>query len=70
MTPEEFEQNEATLPQTVSLTFACGLGYLRQIDYLQTDESYYTGREREIVILAQASLSARDSTVLRTAKRS
>ena len=51
--PEEMEQNESTLPQTVNLTFACGLGYLQQIDYLNAG-AYYTGREREIVILAQA----------------
>ena len=56
LVPEEFEQNESTLPQTVNLTFSCGLGYLAQVDYENPASAspYYTGREREIVILAQA----------------
>lgn len=56
LVPEEFESSGSSLPQTISIRFSCGMGYLAERDYVQNDSagSYYTGREREIIILAQA----------------
>lgn len=49
--PAEYEESYNQPPYETSLIFNCGLGLLSNYDYLDTDGSYFTGRDTEVNIL-------------------
>lgn len=51
--PEEYEQPYTQPPHEFTIRFTCGLGILADFDYLNSG-AFYTGRDREITILANA----------------
>lgn len=60
LVPEEYEQPYIQPPFELGLKFSTGLGFLSDVEYLD-DGDYYTGRDREITILANAMSSINPS---------
>jgi len=50
--PQEYEEPYNQAPYETTLIFNCGLGLLIDIDFMDTDGSYYQGRQTEILVLA------------------